>query len=236
MTGPSWQPDETALAGVEHLDGDYVATYDTKTGVTGQPPDLARLVELGLGPSSTLVDLGAGTGLLALAAASVCATTVAVDVSPAMVAELRRRSEQHGVRNLRVVQAGFLSYEHTGPPVDVVYSRHALHQLPDAWKALALCRIADMLAPGGLLFLRDLVYCFEPSELTERLEAWFSGAVASAAEGWTRDELETHVRTEHSTYSWLLHELIEHAGLTVEVFEPSAYPSTYAAYVCRKPQ
>jgi ubiquinone/menaquinone biosynthesis C-methylase UbiE len=62
----------------------------------------------------------------------------AVDVSPAMVAVLGERAQAAGLANLDCVRAGFLSYQHHGPPVDGVYTRHALHQLPDFWKAVAL--------------------------------------------------------------------------------------------------
>ena len=43
-----------------------------------------------------------------------------------------------------------------------IYTRHALHHLPDLWKVVALGRMAALLVPGGVLFLRDLVFAFEP--------------------------------------------------------------------------
>jgi len=60
------------------------------------------------------------------------------------------------------VQAGFLSYEHEGNAADIVYSRNALHHLPDFWKAVALERIAGILKPDGTPRLRDLVFDFDP--------------------------------------------------------------------------
>lgn len=45
-------------------------------------------------------------------------------------------------------------------PADL-YSRYALHHLPDFWKALALLRMARMLRVGGILRLSDVVYRFE---------------------------------------------------------------------------
>src|SRR5699024_10504597 len=107
-------------------------------------------------PDTTIVDLGSGTGTFALAAAPLCERVVAVDISPQMLAELRRKRDEQGIENVDVVEAGFLSYEHRGDPVDVVYSRHALHHLPDFWKAIALRRIHRMLRPGGVFLLRDL--------------------------------------------------------------------------------
>lgn len=215
--------DERAHAGPEHLDPGYVARYDAKAQADVET-DLELLRRWGLGPGSTLVDLGAGTGLLAAAAGRECRRVVAVDPSPAMVAELR-------ARGLEAVEAGFLSYEHEGDRPELVHTRNALHHLPDFWKGIALARVHDLLAPGGVLVLRDLAYSFEPAEADDRLEEWFAGAAPSQDVGWTRAELEEHVLTEHSTYTWLLEQLLVHAGF--EILEAEHRRGAYAAHVCR---
>jgi SAM-dependent methyltransferase len=174
--------DELAHAGPEHLDAGYVAGYEAKAGVdTAAEVDL--LCRHGLGPHSTLLDIGAGTGAVAIAAAPRCGRVIAVDVSPAMLAVARRAAAAAGVTNVEFVQAGFLSYDHQGDPVDVVHSRHALHQLPDFWKGLALARLAAVLRPGGMLRLRDLAYSFEPHQAAERLDAWLATAATDTAPG-----------------------------------------------------
>jgi SAM-dependent methyltransferase len=161
-----------------------------------------------------------------------CRRVVAVDVSPAMLRIGRANAAAAGVGNVTFVQAGFLSYRHEGGPADVVYSRHALHQLPDFWKALALTRIAGLLRPGGVLQLRDLVYSFEPQQAGDRLDAWVAAAGADPARGWTPAELVTHIRDEHSTFSWLLEPMLDRAGFTIvdRDYSPS---QTYATYTCR---
>jgi SAM-dependent methyltransferase len=224
--GTAWRPDELAYAGAEHRDCAYVAGYDTKTGFE-VAPDVELLQQLGLGPSSTLVDLGAGTGLLAAAAAAICGRVVAVDPSPAMLAAAREREAP-----IECVEAGFLTYEHEGEAPDAVYSRNALHHLPDFWKAVALRRVADLLRPGGTFVLRDIVYSCEPDELDSVLELWFAAAPADPSEGWTRRELEVHVRDEHSTFSWLLEPVLQRCGFTIRDawFSDSR---TYARYVCQ---
>jgi SAM-dependent methyltransferase len=216
--------DEPAHAGPEHLDPAYVARYDAKTRADVEA-DLELLRRWGLGPGATLVDLGAGTGSLAAAAAPLCRRVVAVDPSPAMVAELR-------ARGLEAVEAGFLSYEHEGDRPELVHTRNAFHHLPDFWKGIALARVHDLLAPGGVLVLRDLAYSFEPQQAPGRLEEWFAGAAPSPDAGWTRAELEEHVRTEHSTYTWLLEQLLVHAGF--EILESAQRAGAYAAYVARR--
>jgi ubiquinone/menaquinone biosynthesis C-methylase UbiE len=156
MTKP-WMLDELAHAGPEHLDADFVAGYERNQGYPDPAEDVAVLAARGLDAMSMVVDLGAGTGRFALAAARRFGRVTAVDVSPAMLELLRQRAATAGVTNLECMQAGFLSYQHAGPPVHAVYTRNALHQLPDFWKAVALDRIRGMLRPGGVLRLRDLI-------------------------------------------------------------------------------
>jgi SAM-dependent methyltransferase len=228
----NWFPDELAHAGSEHLDPDYVRGYDAKAA-TDPAEDVALFRALGLNETHTLVDLGAGTGTLALAAAPLCRRVVAVDVSPAMLAALREKAAGLGIGNIDCVQAGFLSYEHLGEPADFVYSRNALHHLPDFWKALALQRAAAILIPGGVLRLRDLVYSFAPSEAEAVVETWLGQAPADPAQGWTRPELETHLREEYSTFSWLLEPMLERAGFTIQDVSGTE-SQIFAAYTCIK--
>jgi SAM-dependent methyltransferase len=157
---PGWQLDELAHAGGERLDATYVAAYDEKSP-TDWSDEIQVLRALGIDATSTVVDLGAGTGTFAKAIAPHVARVVAVDVSEPMVAEMR-------ARGVEAVHAGFLSYEHQGRLPDAVFTRNALHHLPDFWKAIALERVARLLQPGGVLRLRDLVYSFEQGKRTRR--------------------------------------------------------------------
>jgi ubiquinone/menaquinone biosynthesis C-methylase UbiE len=177
-----------------------------------------------------VVDLGAGTGAFACAIAAECGHVIAVDVSPAMTAELRRRVEDLGLSNVTVIEGGFLSYEHESDPADVVFSRNALHHLPDFWKAIALDRIASILRPGGILRLHDLIFDFDPADADGQMDAWMSGAAPDSSRGFTSEELAEHVRDEFSTYSWLLDAMLDHAGF--EVTERSFRRSVYGVYTC----
>jgi len=230
MSPPTWEFDERSHAGPEHLDPRYVAGYDRKAG-TDPADDVEILRAAGVCERSVVVDFGAGTGTFATAIAPWCRTVVAVDVSAPMLAATRARCVQLGLRNVRCVEAGFLSYEHEGPPADAVYSRNALHHLPDFWKSVALARVAALLAPGGVLRLRDLVYSFEPDAAAVVLERWFAGATATSELGWTRAELEEHVRTEYSPFSWILEPMLERCGFEIRAAEYAA-SQTYAAYTC----
>ena len=224
--------DELAYAGPEHLDADFVAGYDRKQGYPDPAEDLAVFEAHGLDGTSAVLDLAAGSGQFALAGARRFGHVTAVDVSPVMVALLRERAGAAGLTNMACVRAGFLSYEHSGPPVDGVYTRNALHQLPDFWKAVALDRIARAMRPGGVLRLRDLIYDFGPSEAPEIFRRWFDYAASDPADGYTAEDYAEHIRTEFSTYRWLLEPMLEATGF--EIVTADFDGRLYGAYTCVK--
>ena len=227
----AWTFNELAHAGPEHLDQAFVATYDRKQG-PDPVDDIAVLRRHGLDETTTLVDLGAGTGRLTLAVAPHCRRVIAVDVSPAMLQVLRQQVARARLANVDCIEAGFLTYEHRGPPADIVYTRNALHHLPDFWKAVALNRVAHMLRPRGILRLRDLIFDFQPSQADVAIRRWLDGAVGDPAQGYTRHELAEHVRSEYSTFRWLLEAMLSAAGF--EIVEAEFDRSTYGRYTCIK--
>ncbi|MCU1360793.1 MAG: class SAM-dependent methyltransferase [Ilumatobacteraceae bacterium] len=227
----NWWLDEAAHAGLEHLDPQYVAGYEAKAGYD-PAEDIDVLQRHGLDQTSVVVDLGAGTGRFTVDVAPHCAQVIAVDVSPAMVDALRLRVRGAGRDNVTVVQSGFLSYRHAGPPADFVFTRNALHQIPDFWKGIALDRIAALLRPGGIMRLRDLIFDFEPSAADDYMVAWMAGATDDSATGWTADELAEHVRLEYSTYSWLFEPMLERTGF--QILEREYVRSAYGAFTCRR--
>jgi ubiquinone/menaquinone biosynthesis C-methylase UbiE len=223
----NWMLDELAHAGSDHLDAGFIAGYDRKQGFPDPKEHIAAFEACGLGSTSTVLDLGAGTGVFAIPAARRFGTVIAVDVSPAMVAALQARAAD--IPALQCVQGGFLSYSPDGP-VDGVFTRHALHQLPDFWKVMALRRIAGMLRPGGVLRLRDLIYDFGPGEAEEVFGGWFAGAAADPAAGYTAADYAEHISTEHSTFRWLFEPMLTAAGF--EIADVSYERRTFGTYTC----
>jgi SAM-dependent methyltransferase len=226
----SWMIDELAHAGAEHLDEAFVAGYDRKQGHPDPASDLAAFEAHGLDATAAVVDLGAGSGQFALPAARRFGHVTAVDVSPAMVSLVRERAAAAGLANLDCVRAGFLSYEPSGGPADGVYTRNALHQLPDFWKGLALHRIALMLRPGGVLRLRDLIYDFRPDQAAGVFRRWLANAADDPADGYTAEDYAVHIRTEFSTFRWLLEPMLAAAGF--EIVTVDFDRKLYAAYTC----
>lgn len=99
----------------------------------------------------TVLDFGAGTGLLAGKLASQVKRILAVDVSPAMLAELAKKPELAG--KAEIVCANIVETP-LGRTVDLVVSAMAMHHVEDT-RALVRALFAH-LAPGGRVALADL--------------------------------------------------------------------------------
>jgi ubiquinone/menaquinone biosynthesis C-methylase UbiE len=211
---PGWFPDELAMAGRENLDPGHVARYDGKMDAEAAA-EVALLASHGLDSSATVIEFGPGTGQFTIAAAPLCAKVIAVDVSPPMLARVAEKLAAARLANVELVQGGFLSYAHSGEPVDVVYSRFALHHLPDFWKAMTLQRVRAMLRPRGVFRLWDVIYDFPLAEAADRIEAWCAMGGDVVEGEWSRAELEEHVRDEHSTFSWLIEPVMAQAGFEI---------------------
>ena len=92
-------------------------------------PFLRRLLRV-TGPSSSVIDVGAGTGRFALALTPSVAHVTAVEPAPAMLAVLERGAAQRGVANLTTIRATW--EEAAVEPADVVFSSFVVTLVPEA--------------------------------------------------------------------------------------------------------
>lgn len=222
-----WQYDEMRQVGVDFESAEHVAAYDSNQG-SSRAAEQQLIDRLRIAPGQLVVDLGCGTGSFAREAARAGARVRAVDVSRAMLTFVRDAIDREGLSGIDCEHAGLLSFDAEPESIDCIVSRFALHHLPDFWKQVALIRLSRALKPGGLFFLRDVVFSFEPRAYEEAIDAWVRRM--PEVSGFSRDDFETHVREEYSTFSWVLEGFIARADL--EIIE-RAYPSAeYAEYLC----
>ncbi|WP_028925090.1 class I SAM-dependent methyltransferase [Pseudonocardia acaciae] len=229
MTAP-WQFAEFSPVGVDLSSTDAVRAYDRNQG-TDPARDRALLDRLGVGPGTRLVDLACGTGSFVVEAARRGARAHGVDVSTEMLAFAGRRAEDAGVE-VSLSHAGFLTYRHDGAPADVVTTKSALHQLPDFWKQAALLNIAGYLAPGGLLYIWDVIFTFPPEEYAGHLRRLVDEFGHTDGEGFSREDFESHLREEFSTYGWILEGMLDRAGF--DIVSTDFPRPTHGEFLCRR--
>jgi ubiquinone/menaquinone biosynthesis C-methylase UbiE len=144
------------------------------------PPEEV-LGELSLDPQGVLVDVGAGTGFLAVPAARYLAQgkVVAVDHQEDMVQALRQRAQEEGLANLEAHAASAERLPLPDGSADAVTFSMVLHDLASPHRALA--EAWRVLRPGGRVAVvewepgeRDFGppshLLWEPSELVRRLQ------------------------------------------------------------------
>jgi ubiquinone/menaquinone biosynthesis C-methylase UbiE len=109
-------------------------------------------------PADACVDLGAGTGFVALALAPLVDSVLAVDISPEMAESLDARAAQAGLRNVRAEVADLRAFELPTASVDLVVSSYALHHLKDEDKQALAAEMARWLRPGGRVVVADMMF------------------------------------------------------------------------------
>ncbi|ELZ03419.1 class I SAM-dependent methyltransferase [Natrialba asiatica] len=94
-------------------------------------------------PDDVVLDLGTGTGLIALALAGDAGHVVGRDISDGMIEQARSKAADGGIENVEFGYGEFRDPQYDGD-VDVVVSNFALHHLPDEKKHEAIEAIADL--------------------------------------------------------------------------------------------
>jgi len=111
-----------------------------------------------LNPRDRVVDVGAGTGLLALGIAPAVREVHAVDISPAMTSYLGRQAAQLGLDNVEPVTATAIDLPLPDASATVVVSNYVYHHLSDSDKQDGIAEAFRVLRPGGRIVIGDMMF------------------------------------------------------------------------------
>jgi len=229
---PAWYYNEFKQIGTDYTDLEEVQAYDLHMNKLKNPEDEANSIRelLRIKNTDSILEIGAGTGELALRLSGYCKEVVAIDVSKTMINFARMKAKNQNKTNIRFFNAGFLTYENHNESFDAVVTQLALHHLPDYWKMIALRRIYGMLKEGGKFYLRDVVF---PSMVRD-YDSYFNEIITDLKKSTGNkiaEETETHIREEFSTLDWIMEGLLKTAGFYIESVN---YDGFIAGYLCKK--
>lgn len=131
--------------------------------------DVSFYVEEALGAEGPVVELGVGTGRIAVPVAQAGVPVIGVDSSAGMLAVARARAEAAGVEALLDLREGDLRAPPVEGPVALVLVpfRALLHLETDATRLQALRTIHALLRPGGRLVFDVFAPSREDIEATD---------------------------------------------------------------------
>jgi ubiquinone/menaquinone biosynthesis C-methylase UbiE len=167
-----------------------------------------------------VLDIGAGTGLLALAAAPRVSHVVAVDISPCMCARLRRNIDREQIENVEVLTDTATALTLPDHSVDAVISNYCFHHLDDDGKRQALAEVMRVLRPGGRFVFADMMFSLDLGDphnravvslLVKRVLKHGLGGVARLIKNGTR--IATGRWERPATVNWWA-DALQQAGFT----------------------
>ncbi len=161
------------------FDERVVGQYDA---LRGHPPEVAQTIGKSLYQAATqgrtaagapcILELGVGTGRIALPVADHGARVVGIDLSADMLATLARQLNPTTL-DIQLVRGDITALPFQPQVFDAAMVTHVLHLVPN-WSAV-LARLGEVLKPGGALLLgRDWV---DPASMAGQIRMAFRKAV-----------------------------------------------------------
>lgn len=166
MTVHQTSVERIRVADGHHLDARLEAEWDERAAVWDEVAETkafrdfgeAILRTAGVKRGETVIDLGCGTGLVALAAAELGARVIGVDASAEMLERLESGAHSRGIDGLSLVHGDMRRLPLPDGSVDVVVSCYAFHHLSDDGKELACAEAFRVLRPGGRFATVDMMF------------------------------------------------------------------------------
>ncbi len=212
-----WQYNEMNQVGTDYRDIKHVKKYDDKMlKFRNYKATAESIINLtNLKKNHTVIDLGAGTGAFSIEAAQYCKTIYAVDVSSTMLTVIKQKAKGNGIKNIKYINAGFLTYKHSHKPVDLIITKAALHHLPDFWKMAAFNRMNKMLKKGGILFLSDVIFSFPIDKYPEYFDRLVNNAEKNVDSKLAKEAV-IHLKEEFSTFDWIIDGMLEKTNFKIK--------------------
>jgi ubiquinone/menaquinone biosynthesis C-methylase UbiE len=161
MVSPALQPDQTPLRWDDHVFV-YEAVFEPFTTEFA----LASIAQMDIKPASRILDVGCGSGGVALMLAAAGHTVTAVDASVGMVTRVRARAaERQTIIDSRVMDGQTLDL--ADGTVDAALSIFGVTLFPNAVKGLAEMR--RVVTPGGQV---AVITWTEPQNYALAAELW----------------------------------------------------------------
>ncbi|MBN1934989.1 MAG: methyltransferase domain-containing protein [Anaerolineae bacterium] len=162
---------------------DAVVANDTRHYYAKYDNVLDAVVEFAdLGSGKCVLDIGTGTGSLAIRCLGRGAYVVGLDPSASMLAVAREKIGPHS--NVEFVQCPepFLRTPYPDASFDAVVSTYAYHHIPHRLKAESVCEMLRVLKTGGRWVVGDLAFENEAAEIRALREL-----------GWLEEEYFTRI-------------------------------------------
>lgn len=231
---PKWFYDERQQIGTDYSDANEVEEYDMlMQKIRNVKLEIEEIrAAINLNRDSSVLEIGTGTGKLAIEVSKHCKEVVAIDVSAEMIEYAQKKAKVQGRKNIKFFNEGFLSFAPQEKKFDAVVSQLALHHLPDFWKMIALQRINEVLKDDGKLYLRDVVFPSDIDDYGIFFNQIIDGMRNSAGDVIVK-QIEMHIKEEFSTLDWIMEGLLKRTGFSIKHKE--FQNGFLATYVCSKP-
>lgn len=158
--------------------------FDTRVAVQydalrGHPPevadDIGRAIAAQMGTGARVLELGVGTGRIAVPLAKAGCQVVGIDLSAHMLTALARRVDHEGLQHIQLAQADITALPFAERVFDGAMAVHVLHLVSD-WAGV-LGQLSRLIRPGGTLVLgRDWV---DPQSMAGQIRNQFRQTVLS---------------------------------------------------------
>ena len=229
-----WYYNEFQQVGLDFENTEVAENYDDEVGQGIARSDEARDIAEALGIKSTdsVLDIGTGTGIIAIDLSFICQNVYAIDISESMLKYASEDAKKQGRNNIEFIKSGFLTYHHKGTPLDAIITKFALHHIPDNWKFVAVKRMFDMLKPGGKLFIKDCMISVEIQDFFDSVDYWVSSTREQAGDK-PAEAVVLCIKDEYPIYAWVMEEMLKKVGFCID-YANHMY-GLHTTFICSKP-